>query len=84
MIPIHELLNKIKWDAREHGHEFILYYVDFNKLVALNHKDIKAIEGSFMIVEKEGIDTQIPLHRVKRVEKDGKTIWQRTWKPTEK
>jgi uncharacterized protein (UPF0248 family) len=77
MIPIKDLIDKIKWDDRENPDEYTLEYLDFNVLKSIKYTDIKEIEGSFMIVEVDIRDTYIPLHRIKIVKKNGKVIWKR-------
>lgn len=79
MIPIQDLLNKIKWDERENPQDYILYYHDRvrGKLMQLKYNDILGIEDGFMTVNREGKETAIPLHRIKKVEKKGKTVWER-------
>ncbi|MBD3318964.1 DUF504 domain-containing protein [Candidatus Woesearchaeota archaeon] len=77
MIPIHELLNKIKWDDRENPDEYVLVYLDFGTLREIPYAALQDIEGSFMVVYVDGKTSHIPLHRIKMVKKNGKTIWKR-------
>ena len=46
MIPIHDLLNKIKWDERENPADYTLFYYDRveDKLREIKYLDIKKVE----------------------------------------
>lgn len=77
MITILDLLNKIKWDKRENPSDYILTYIDLGKKKELKYTDIKRIEGTFMIVERDREETEIPVHRIREVVKNGKVIWKR-------
>lgn len=82
MRPIQDLLNKIKWDKRENPEDYIIYYFDRveKKLKPLKYKEIEKIEGGFLILTINGKETNIPLHRIRRVEKKGKVVWERSCK----
>jgi len=79
MIPILDLLNKIKWDENEKPEEYLIFYFDriVSKLIEIKFNDIKKIDGSFMVLERNGEESNIPLHRIKEVKKSGKLIWKR-------
>ena len=77
MIPIKELINKIKWDKRENPEDYALWFLDLDKLVEMKYTDIKNIDGNFMVVEKEGEEIEIPLHRIREVRKKGVVVWKR-------
>ena len=78
MIIIKSLLNKIKWDKRENPEEYTIHYFDriLNKLISIPYRKIKRLEGSFIIVDNEE-ETNIPLHRVKKVTKNNIVVWER-------
>jgi uncharacterized protein (UPF0248 family) len=78
MLPIHNLLNKIRWDKRENPEEYNIFYFDriLNKLISIPYKKIKKLEGSFMILNNEE-ESNIPLHRVKKVTKNDIVVWER-------
>ncbi|MBD3310152.1 DUF504 domain-containing protein, partial [Candidatus Woesearchaeota archaeon] len=73
MIPIHELLNKIRWDEHEDPEDYTLFYWDRvkNKLIRLKYSDILRTEGRHMIVERKTASgtekVAIPMHRVRKV-----------------
>lgn len=74
MISIKHLLNKIKWDKRENIEDYSLEYIDRieKKNIEIRLKDIK-IEGDYIVSE----ENTIPLHRIRKVKKNGKVIWNR-------
>ena len=78
MQPIQNLLNKIKWDKREKPADYSIFYLDriLNKLIQIPYTKIKKIEGSFMILDNEE-ETNIPLHRIKKVMKNNVAVWGR-------
>ena len=78
MQPIQDLLNKIKWDKREDPTKYSVFYLDriLNRLVEIPYTKIKKLEGSFMIFDNEE-ETNIPLHRVRKVMKNNEIVWER-------
>jgi len=79
MRPISELINKIRWDGREKPEEYTLFYLDrvTKEHKALRFQDIKRVEGNFIITDKDGEETNIPLHRMRYVKRGEKIVWQR-------
>ena len=78
MIPIQDLLNKIKWDKRENPSEYLIFYYDriLKKLIKIPYMKIKRLEGSFMVLDNED-ESDIPLHRIKKVMKSNEVVWER-------
>lgn len=78
MLPIHHLLNKIRWDKRKNPEEYVIFYYDriLNKLIPIPYTKIKRLEGSFMVLDNEE-ETNIPLHRIKKVTKNNVVVWDR-------
>ena len=78
MLPIHHLLNKIKWDKRENPQDYQIFYHDriLNKLIQISFTKIKKLEGSFMLLNNEE-ESNIPLHRIKKVMKNNFVVWER-------
>jgi len=78
MQPIHELLNKIKWDKRENPDDYLIFYYDriLKKLIQIPYNKIKSIEGSFMVLDNEE-ESNIPLHRIRKVAKNNAVVWER-------
>jgi uncharacterized protein (UPF0248 family) len=86
MIPLHELLNRIRWDPAYRGARFDLAYEDHlaPSLVHVPFEQITLEPGnhfSFQCVTPDGDPVTIPLHRVRTVYRDGEPIWQRPWRP---
>ncbi|MEM4282149.1 MAG: DUF504 domain-containing protein [Candidatus Woesearchaeota archaeon] len=77
MKTIKELFNKIKWDPKERPEEYSFCFIDLGRLVELPYTSIKRIEGNFVVIEREGKEAEIPLHRVKEVHKRGAVVWKR-------
>ncbi|MGZ4960071.1 MAG: DUF504 domain-containing protein [Methylomonas sp.] len=83
MIPIQELLSRIRWDE-EFGHaEFRIGYYDRmeHSLVQTSLAEIefpKESHGVFECTDSEGQTHTVPLHRIKEVYRNGELIWQRT------
>ena len=65
MIPIKDLLNKIKWDKNENPDDYKIGYWDNvdKKIIFIDFNEIKKIEGNFLLLDREE-ETYIPLHRV--------------------
>jgi len=78
MQPIHDLLNKIKWDKRENPKQYSIFYYDriLKKLIKIPYAKIKRIEGSFMVLGDEE-ESNVPLHRIKKVARDNIVVWER-------
>ena len=79
MKPIKDVLNKIIWDAREHPEEYVIGYYDRveQKVIEILFTDITRIEEGFLILERGGEETMIPLHRIRIVKRKSEIIWQR-------
>jgi uncharacterized protein (UPF0248 family) len=82
MIPIHELLNRIRWD-REYGQADIeIGYYDRleQRIIRVPMRSIFFEPGdhfAFDLYDHEGELHSIPLHRVKQVFRNGELIWHR-------
>jgi len=73
------LLNKVKWDKRLKEKDFSVVYNDRieDKYKEIPYTNIKRIEGTFIVIDVLGEETQIPIHRIRGVKKQGKVIWKR-------
>ena len=78
MISIQSLLNKIKWDERENPNQYTIFYFDriLNKLIKIPYTKIKRLEGSFMVFDNDE-ESNIPLHRIRKVMKNNIVVWER-------
>lgn len=83
MIPIHELLSRIRWD-REFGQGcFEIGYLDHVECriirVPLTHLRLEQGNRFCFHYETETGETRaIPFHRVREVLRDGNLIWRRS------
>jgi uncharacterized protein (UPF0248 family) len=82
MIPIHELLNRIKWDHEFGQAEFIIAYQDRfeDKLVKVALKELlfdSEDHFDFELTDDLGETHSIPLHRIREVYRNGRLIWHR-------
>jgi len=82
MIPIHELLNRIRWDPEfgrgrlEIGffdrHEGVIQRVALCDVAFPNSG-----EHLFQFVDEAGQLRRVPFHRIREVRRDGARIWHR-------
>ena len=82
MIPIHELLNRIRWDPEFARGNFELGYYDRteNRIILVPLTLVSFPEDSpqtFQLTDLEGKSHRIPFHRVREVYKDSQRIWHR-------
>ena len=79
MQTIKDLLNRIRWDKNLNPNEYSVFYLDriTKDLIEIKYNDIKRLEQGFIILEKNNEEVNIPLHRIKRVERKGKLVWRR-------
>ncbi|GLI54961.1 hypothetical protein PM10SUCC1_04760 [Propionigenium maris DSM 9537] len=82
MIPIQDLINRIKWDEEFKRGEFkIGYYDRFKKdIIYVSFSEIDFVPENhflFEMTDAQGEVHTIPLHRVRRVYKNEKLIWER-------
>ncbi len=82
MIPIHELLYRIRWDQEFAKGNFQLGYYDRaeERIILVPLKQVTFPEDSprsFQLVDPEGQVYRIPFHRVRAVYRDSQCIWHR-------
>ena len=86
MIPIQELLSRMRWD-REFGQaEFIIGYYDrvdkqIVKVPLARTTFDPGSHSSFEAIESDGSVHAVPYHRVREVYRDGELIWRRSEPP---
>ncbi|MDP2909116.1 MAG: DUF504 domain-containing protein [Nanoarchaeota archaeon] len=75
MVPVRDVLSRIRWDKKENPEDYEIAYIDrvLQQEVKIRFKDISEIEGNFMTVG----EASIPLHRIVKVYKKGKLVWER-------
>lgn len=82
MIPIHELLSRIRWDPEFAKGDFELGYYDRteNRIMTVPLTEITfptESPSTFQLVDPEDQVHRVPFHRVREVYKDGQRIWHR-------
>ncbi len=82
MIPIRELLNRIRWDPGFAPGQVELGYFDrlTKEIVRVPLQRLSfppARRGIFELADADGLRHRIPLHRVREVRVDGRVIWRR-------
>jgi uncharacterized protein (UPF0248 family) len=82
MLPIQKLLSRLRWDPRYRRGRFELGYYDrIKRGIVIVPVDIiyfpAGAPGTFEIQDEEAIVHRIPFHRVRRVYRDGRCIWER-------
>jgi uncharacterized protein (UPF0248 family) len=83
MIPLHELLSRIRWDRAFAEAAFELGYWDRmeERIIRVSLRDVHMDPEShamLQVVDEEGEVHSVPLHRVKEVWRNGELIWQRS------
>ncbi len=86
MIPIHRLLARIRWDPRFGSGRFEIGYLDKVSRSIRRVPLQQAVPdpdnpGLLEIFDDDGIRHRVPLHRIREVLRDGKTIWRRGARP---
>ena len=81
-VPIHELLNRIRWDPEFARGDFQVGYFDRveKRVIAVPFREISFPRDdlrAFRLVDAEGRIQRVPFHRVREVIKDGRRIWHR-------
>jgi uncharacterized protein (UPF0248 family) len=81
-VPIHELLNRIRWDAEFARGNFELGYFDRveNQIIVVPFREItfpRDDQQTFRLADVEGRIHRVPFHRVREVYKNGQRIWHR-------
>ena len=82
MIPIHELLNRIRWDAAFAQGRFVLGYYDRvdDAVIRVPISRVQLTPGdhfAFQVTDDDGYTHEVPFHRVKDVYRNGELIWHR-------
>ena len=82
MIPVHELLNRIRWDPEFSKGTFQLGYYDRaeGRVILISLHEVSFPPESpraFQITDGEGRIHRVPFHRVREVYKDSRRIWYR-------
>ena len=84
MIPIHELLSRIRWDEDYGNADFIIGYYDRveNRIIKVRLKELifdKEDHFNFELIDDMGETHTIPLHRIKEVYRNNDLVWRREY-----
>jgi uncharacterized protein (UPF0248 family) len=87
MKPLHELLNRIRWDREFGDAALAIGYYDrvARKIVVIPLARAEyehAEDEEFVLTTEEGRKVSIPFHRVRQVFRDGELIWSREGRRT--
>lgn len=82
MIPIQQLLSRIRWDTEFAKAEFAIGYYDRleDTIIVISIQQVHfEPENHFSIgvVDEFGTSHMVPLHRVRQVFRNGERIWER-------
>ena len=82
VIPIRQLLSRIKWDAEFGAARFELGYYDRleGRIIRVGLEQVEfepRRRDTFLAFNGDGVLHRIPLHRIRRVYRNGELIWQR-------
>lgn len=86
MIPIDQLLNRIRWDREFGDADFVIGYYDrvTDEIIQIPFSSLITEAGdhfSMQILNGDGIVRSVPLHRVRKVYRNGELIWRRSGLP---
>ena len=82
MIPIHELLNRIRWDQDYGKADFVIGYYDrvADTIILVPFKEISfdpEDHFDFSLRDEDGQSLTIPMHRIRQVFRNDELIWTR-------
>ena len=82
MIPIHELLSRIRWDPEFAEGNFELGYYDRaeKRIILVPLKEVTfptESPSAFQLTDPQGEIHRVPFHRVREVYKNAQRIWHR-------
>jgi uncharacterized protein (UPF0248 family) len=82
MMPIQDLLKRIRWDRQFGRAAFVIGYYDriSGRIVRVPFERIRMENGKhfgFDAIESDGSVHSVPFHRVRDVWRDGERIWHR-------
>ena len=82
LVPIHILLNRIRWDSEFARGSFQLGYYDRaeRRVIVVSFQEVRfpaKTPAMFQVTDREGRIHRVPFHRVREVYKDAQRIWHR-------
>jgi len=86
MVPLHELLARIRWDPEFGRGDFAIGYWDrlLGRIVVVPLREVVTDPQdhfAFEACDDEGRVHRVPFHRVRQVFRDGALIWSRAAPP---
>lgn len=82
MIPIQELLNRVRWDAAYGDAHFVLGYYDrvADAVLRVDMEEVAFPLGDHFFIEITDADGErhsVPLHRIRELWRNGDCVWRR-------
>lgn len=82
MMPIQDLLHRVRWDPEFGRGSWVLGYLDrpTGAIVRVPFNTVRFPEGdrfSVETTETDGTVHAVPLHRIREMWKDGRLVWSR-------
>ena len=82
MLPIHQLVDRIRWDKAFADADFKIGFFDrpSHDVIYVPLKEIQFDQQDpyfFHFYDEEGEEHNVPLHRIKSVYRNGELIWHR-------
>lgn len=82
MIPIHEVLSRIRWDRQFGEGDFVIGYYDRveDAVIRVPMRELffrPDNHSAFDLIDRDGTLHSIPLHRIREVYRNDKLIWHR-------
>lgn len=82
MIPIQDILTRIRWDHEFAKGDFVIGYYDRveDHIIKVPLREVYFDPDDhfdFQVLDNEGELYTVPFHRIKEVYKDGQLIWHR-------
>ena len=82
MTPIHDIINRIMWDAEYGNADFVIGYYDrvVKRVVRVSFERIRIERGQhfgFDLIGRDGEARMVPFHRVREVSRNGVLVWSR-------
>jgi len=88
MQPVHELINRIRWDPEFGKGDFELGFLDRfeNEIVRVSLREVVFAPGDhffFHYTDVRGVSHSVPVHRIRDVYRNGERIWHRPLQPAD-
>jgi uncharacterized protein (UPF0248 family) len=82
MIPIHEVLSRIRWDRQFGEGDFVIGYYDRveDTVIRVPMRELffpPDNHFAFDLIDQDGVLHSVPLHRIREVYRNDKLIWHR-------